>query len=259
MNYLAHTAHAQLGALWLGCVGWTLTAMALGLIQWRVWQVSDREVISSGVAWVGIWRACFNSHTLVTPSFRVMHCRYISLAEAFTPPEIVAAQVLMLLSLLVGLCGNAGSVYALRNIYFGTERNSPIRLPFFTTGVLCLLAAVMSLIPLLWNLTSVVTNQMIKFPPEFNMPQAPDSQHVGCGIKVGIVGTALMIVSGIIFCTYRLPVRSQHLGESLTAPSVTDSRGAAVKDNPAFESHEHSRELTEENNTNDNFQVSFAN
>uniref|UniRef100_A0A8D0DIB7 Claudin 34 n=1 Tax=Sander lucioperca TaxID=283035 RepID=A0A8D0DIB7_SANLU len=199
MNYLAHTAHAQLGALWLGCVGWTLTAMALGLIQWRVWQVSDREVISSGVAWVGIWRACFHSHTLVTPGFRVMHCRYISLAEAFTPPEIVAAQVLMLLSLLVGLCGNAGGVYALRNIYFGTERNSPIRLAFFTTGVLCLLASVMSLIPLLWNLISVVTNQTIKFPPEFNMPQAPDSQHVGCGIRVGIVGTVLMIVSGIIF------------------------------------------------------------
>lgn len=67
MTYLAHTAHAQLGALWLGCVGWTTTAMALGLIQWRVWVVSDREFISSGVAWVGVWRVCFNSHTLVTP------------------------------------------------------------------------------------------------------------------------------------------------------------------------------------------------
>lgn len=228
MAYLVHTAHAQLCALWLACVGWTLTTMALGLIQWRVWQVSDREVISSGVAWVGIWRACFNSHTLVTPGFRVMHCKYISLTEAFTPPEIMAGQVLMILSLLVGLCGNAGGVYALRNVFFGMEKTSSIRLAFFTTGALCLLAGVMSLIPLLWNLSSVVTNQTINFPAEFKMPQAPESQHVGCGIGVGMVGTVLMIVSGIIFCTYRLPARSQ--------PRMQTPGG---KDNPAFESHEH--------------------
>ncbi|XP_070711989.1 claudin-34-like [Pempheris klunzingeri] len=241
MTYLAHTAHAQLGALWLGFVGWTLTAVALGLVQWRVWQVSDREVISSGVAWVGLWRACFNSHAVVTPGFMVMHCRYISPTEAFTPPEIVAGQVLTLLSLLVGLCGNAAGVYALRNVYMGMDKNSPIRSAFFTTGALCLLAAVMSLVPLLWNMSSVVNNQTIKFPPEFKMPPAPDSQHVGSGIGVGLVGTFLMIVSGIIFCTYRLPGRSRSSlrGEG----SSPDSRGTFTssggKHNPAFESHEH--------------------
>ncbi|XP_042368862.1 claudin-34-like [Plectropomus leopardus] len=236
MPYLAHTAHAQLGALWLGCVGWTLTATALGLIQWRVWLVSDRDVISSGVAWVGVWRTCFNSHTLVTPGFRVMHCRYISLTEEFTPPEIAAGQVLMFLSLLVGLCGNAGGVYALRNVYFGMKE-SPIRSAFLTTGALCIMAAVMSLIPLLWNLSAVVTNQTIKFPAEFKMPPAPDSQHVGCGIGVGMVGAVLMVVSGIVFCTYRLPVRSQPVDGSL--PARLDSGAAQGKDNPAFESHGH--------------------
>ncbi|KAK1876725.1 Claudin-34 [Dissostichus eleginoides] len=239
MPYLAHTAHSQLLALWLSCIGCTLTAVSLGVIQWRVWLVSDREVISSGVAWVGVFRACFNSHTLVTPGYRVMHCRFISLMEDFTPPEIVAGQVLMLLSLLVGLCGNAGGVYTLRNVYFGMGKNSPIRLTFLTSGALCLMAAIMSLTPLLWNLNSVVTNQTIKFPPEFKLPPTPDSQHVGRGIWVGLVGTSLMIVSGIIFCTYRLPVRSENRAET-----VTDSRGASTsatggKDNPAFEFHEH--------------------
>ncbi|XP_034007473.1 claudin-34-like [Trematomus bernacchii] len=231
MTYLAHTGHSQLLALSLSCIGCTLTAVSLGLIQWRVWLVSDREVISSGVAWVGVFRACFNSHTLVTPGYRVMHCRFISLMEDFTPPEIVGGQVLMLLSLLVGLCGNAGGVYTLRNVYFGMGKNSPIRLTFLTSGALCLMAAIMSLTPLLWNLNSVVTNQTIKFPPEFKLPPTPDSQHVGLGIWVGLVGTSLMIVSGIIFCTYRLPVRSENRAET-----VTDSRG---KDNLAFEFHEH--------------------
>lgn len=244
MTYLAHTAHAQLCALWLACVGWTLTAVALGLIQWRVWHVSDSEVISSGVAWVGIWRTCFNSHIVVSQGYRVMHCRYIGLTGAFTPPEIVAGQVLMFLSLLVGLCGNAGGIYTMRNICLGVEKNWPIRSSFIATGALCVLAAVMSLVPLLWNLSSVVTNQTIRFPPEFKMPPAPDSQQVGSGIMVGIVGAILMILSGIVFCTYRSPVRSQpQEPQNRALPSVPHSRGALTtsrgKDNPAFESDEH--------------------
>ncbi|XP_068447142.1 claudin-34-like [Clinocottus analis] len=226
MKYLAHSGHAQLGALGVSCVGWMLTGVALGLIQWRVWLVSDRDAISSGVAWVGVWRACFNSHTHVTPGFQVMHCKPIGLTEAFTPPEIVAGQVLMLLSLLAGLSGNAGAVYSLRNVYFGVQRSSSVRAAFVSTGALCLLAAATSLVPLMWNLSSVATNQTIKFPPEFRMPSAPESQYAGWGIRLGTLGAVLMAVSGVIFCTYRLPARSP----------VTDGEGA---DNPAFESHEH--------------------
>lgn len=234
MAYLVHTAHAQLAALWLACVGWTLTAVALGLIQWRVWQVADREVISSGVAWVGIWRTCFNSQTLVTPGLMVMHCKYISLTEAFTPPEITAGQVLMLLSVLLGLCGNAAGVYALRNVYLGIDKTLLIRVAFPAAGALYLLAAVMSLVPLVWNLNSVLTNQTINFPAEFKMPRAPECQHVGGGIVVGMVGAILQIVSGIIFCTHRLPARSLPTGQSVTdnQGALTDSRGW---DNPGFD------------------------
>uniref|UniRef100_A0A3Q1EYV1 Claudin 34 n=1 Tax=Acanthochromis polyacanthus TaxID=80966 RepID=A0A3Q1EYV1_9TELE len=206
MTYLVYSAHAQLCALWLASMGWTLTAVALGLVEWRVWLVSHSEAVSSGVAWVGVWRTCFHSRTVVSPGFTVMHCSPIGLTEEFTPPEIAAAQVLMLLSLLVGLCGNAGGVYSMRNAYFGLDRNPPIRLCFVLTGALCLLAAGMSSVPLIWNLSSVVTNQTILFPPEFKMPAAPDSQHVGSGVSVGLVGAVLMVLSGIVFCTYRLPV-----------------------------------------------------
>ncbi|XP_072235666.1 claudin-34-like [Leuresthes tenuis] len=244
MTYLAHTAHLQFGGLWLACIGWTLTAMALGFIQWRVWQVSNTEVITSGVAWIGIWRACFNSHTEVTGGFRTMHCSYISLTEENTPPEIAAGQVLMLLSLLVGLCGNAGGIYSMRNAYFGVKKNSCVCVGFISTGALFLLAAGMSLIPLLWNLSSVVANRTIEFPPEFKLPESPESQHVGSGIWVGMVGASLMVSAGIIFCSYRLPVKSQpSIQPSLKQQLEQDSHGGAIvsggKDNPAFESDEH--------------------
>lgn len=230
MTYLAHTAHAQLVALWVSCVGWTLTAVALGLIQWRVWLVADTEVVSSGVTWVGLWRACFNSHASVTPGFRVMHCRYIGLTEAFTPPEVAAGQVLMVLSVLVGLCGNTGGVYALRNVVLGLEKSSPVRLSFLAAGALCLVAAIMALVPLVWNLTSVATNQTIRFPPDFKLPPAPTSQQVGSGIGVGMVGAVLMILSGVVFCTYRLPATPR--------PRMHLDRRSGGKDNAAFESQE---------------------
>ncbi|XP_053170818.1 claudin-34-like [Scomber japonicus] len=247
MTYLAHYANAQLAALWMGCVGWTFTIMALGLVQWRVWKVPDNEVISSGVAWVGLWRVCFNSYTVVTPGFKHMYCSYIDLTDAYTPPEIASGQVLMLLSVVVGLCGNAGGVYTLRNVFFGMDKNSPIRLLFITAGSLCLTAAGMSLIPLLWTLTSVVNNQTINFPPDFKMPKEPDSQSVGCGIVIGLVGAVLMVVSGVNFCRYRLPERSRasmqpslshevQLDGSAAQGALTSSGGI---NNPAFESHEH--------------------
>ncbi|KAF6734897.1 Claudin-34 [Oryzias melastigma] len=250
MTYLAHTAHVQFGALWMAFIGWTFTAVALGLIQWRVWLVSGSDVITSGVVWVGLWRTCFNSHTEVSEGLAIMHCKFISLTETFTPPEVAAGQVLMLLSLIVGLCGNAGGVYAMRNAYFGVKEYSCVRLGFVVTGAFCLLAAVMSLIPLLWNLSSVVANQTIHFPPEFRLPQAPESQHVGCGIWVGMVGTVLMGVSGIIFSAYRVTARFQHriqpslreqLQQDSSAPSALDYSGVGVRgqDNRAFEFDDH--------------------
>ncbi|KAG7276283.1 hypothetical protein CRUP_015606 [Coryphaenoides rupestris] len=65
MRYLADTAHAQFLGLVVGCVAWILIMATAGLNEWRLWYVPDATaVVSSGVAWVGIWRACFYSHTL---------------------------------------------------------------------------------------------------------------------------------------------------------------------------------------------------
>ncbi|XP_030627933.1 claudin-34-like [Chanos chanos] len=207
MTYLVHTAHAQFVGLWLGVVGWTLTIVTIGLVQWRVWVVDDLSVITSGLAWVGIWRVCFYSHVLVTSQYDVMFCQKIAISDAFTPADIAAAQVLMLVALILGLVGNAGAVYGLRNIYFGLDEPKPIRLAFSFGGALFLMAGLCSSVPVLWNLNSVVTNQTIHFPSNFHMPPAPVRQYTGGGIAMGMVSFMLMIISGIIFLSYRFPVR----------------------------------------------------
>lgn len=205
MPYLVHTAHAQFVGFWVGAIGWILTIVAIGLVEWRVWEVSDLSVITSGLAWVGIWRVCFYTSVLATSQYKIMYCQRMQLTDPYLPNEIAAAQALMLLAFILGLFGNSSIIYGLRNIYFGLDETRSITLSFSFGGGLMLLAGVSSFIPLFWNLNAVVTNQTIDFPPNFNMPPAPDDQYIGPGIAVGIFASILVVLSGIVFLCYKLP------------------------------------------------------
>ncbi|CAL8397450.1 unnamed protein product [Boreogadus saida] len=195
--------HTQLAALCLSLVSWTLGVASLGVVEWRAWHVADRSVVTSGVAAVGVWRTCFHSHVLVSPGLRVMYCRGMGVAEGFLPDEITAVQVVVPLGLAVGLGGNAAAVAALRGVYVGQGWGGARA--FFWAGGLCALSALLSLGPLAWNLHSMLGNQTIAFPPEFNLPAAPVRQSPGVGVIVATAAAVLMLISGIMFLCYRPP------------------------------------------------------
>lgn len=199
MIYLADTAHWQFLGLVVGFLAWILTMITAGLNEWRLWEVADVSVITSGVAWVGIWRVCFYSHVLP----RVENCQSISIWDAFVPVEIPVAQVLIMLAAVCGLAGNASAAVAVRMVYFSVEERGNIRLVFVLAGSLYFLTAVLSLVPLVWNMRSVLTNSTIDFPPEFYLPAAPVRQQVGSAIAVGLVASILMLISSLLFLCYR--------------------------------------------------------
>ncbi|XP_037401490.1 claudin-34-like [Pygocentrus nattereri] len=256
MPYLVHTAHAQFVGFLVGAIGWILTMVAIGLVQWRIWVVSDLTFINSGQAWVGIWRTCFYTHVLVTSEYEVMYCQKIRLSDTFTPSEIAAAQPMMLLALILGLFGNSSVIYGLRNIYFGLDKQKPIILAFSIGGGLLILAGVSSFIPLFWNLNSVATNQTINFPDNFYMPPAPVEQYVGPGIAIGIFASILVVVSGVVFLSYKFPeglrtkvepscLEEGHSGLGETGMTLSlrstptgsqDIKSCYGMDNPAFQS-----------------------
>lgn len=238
MPYLVHTAHAQTVALWFGTIGWTLVIVSVGLVEWRVWEVSDLSVITSGLAWVGIWRVCFYSHAPILSNNKIMFCQRIRLSESFAPPEIIAAQVLMLVSLILGLAGNASVLYGLRNIYFGLNKFKPIRLAFSFGGVLLILTGASALVPVCWNLNSVVNNQTISFPAEFRMPSAPVNQSIGPGIIVGIFASILLVFSGMVFLSYRVPVVLEPKVRPLRPREGASHVNLQGIDNPAFQSRD---------------------
>ncbi|XP_033836678.1 claudin-34-like [Periophthalmus magnuspinnatus] len=222
MPYLAHSVHAQLGALPLGLVGWTLLAVSVGLVQWRVWILSFFSTEPSGVAWIGIWRACFYSQEQASPGLLIMHCSSINLQDSFTPPEIATAQISMFLSLGFGILGFVCGIYALRNAFFGIK--SLTQCAFCLGGTLTLLAAILALIPLLWNLAAVLRNQPIQFPDEFKLPETPKAQQVGGAVWAGLLGVVLLAITAIIDISYKLPKEEMR--------SLRKRQG---RNNPAFE------------------------
>ncbi|KAM4739785.1 claudin-34 [Anableps anableps] len=204
MIYLAHTAHWQFLGLVFGFLAWLFIMTTAGINEWRLWYVDDVSIITSGVAWVGIWRACFHSHVLPDTE----NCQSISISDSYVPPEIPLAQVLMMLAVITGLLGNISAAVAMRMAYFSVKDRRKMRLSFILTGALYLVTAVLSLVPLVWNMTSVLNNSTIDFPPEFNLPVAPVQQSVGPAIGVGIFASILMLISGGIFFCYRHSLQS---------------------------------------------------
>ncbi|XP_026201370.1 claudin-34 [Anabas testudineus] len=199
MIHLVDTAHWQFAGLVAGFLAWILTMITAGLNEWRLWQVADVSVITSGVAWVGIWRVCFYSHVLPN----IENCQSINISDTFVPVEIPVAQVLIMLAVVCGLAGNISAAVAVRMAYFSLEERRNIRLVFVLAGTLYFLTAMLSLVPLVWNMSSVLNNSTIDFPPEFYLPAAPVRQQVGSAIGVGMFASILMLISSLLFLCYR--------------------------------------------------------
>ncbi|XP_018409005.1 PREDICTED: claudin-34 [Nanorana parkeri] len=232
MPYLANTAHLQLGGFAFATVGWILGFVATGLVQWRVWYVTNTTVITSGIAWVGIWRTCFFSHILVSTNQKVMYCKEYSVTDSFVPREIFVAQGLMLTAIILGAMGKAASVFGLKHVYHGTDNFNRILQWFTLSGFLCIFSSIIILIPVAWNMHSVVNNVSIYFPSTYYMPSIPQRQEVGAAICLGIVSAIFYFWSGIFFLAYKLP----HLSNNIVHP--IGSNDSAFSDDFSMTSRE---------------------
>ncbi|XP_039396080.1 claudin-34-like [Mauremys reevesii] len=187
----------------LGTLGWILCIISMGQMHWRVWHTSDATIISSGIAWVGIWKVCFNSHRKVSRELWIMFCHRFCFNDAFIPQEISVARVLVLAGIVLGALGKAFTVFALRNIYTGILLKIQT-ISFFS--ILKIFVGVCVLIPVPWNCYSVAYNCAIPFPPSFYMPSSSEAQEAGAAIPVGITSVILLLMSGTFSLSYKHPV-----------------------------------------------------
>ncbi|NXT23003.1 CLD34 protein, partial [Syrrhaptes paradoxus] len=202
----ASTSHLQLTTFALGTVGWILCTVSMGIVEWRVWHVDNTTIISSGVAWVGIWKVCFISYLHVSPGYKEQFCHKFSGHDSSIPHEIYAAQGLLLIAMCTGLLGLTATIFGLRNAYRGITHKTIIARLFLAGGFFYISAGLCVLIPVSWNFYSVKHNQSIAFPPSYHMPSSPAAQEAGAAIPIGIVAVILLLLSGTFSLSYRFPV-----------------------------------------------------
>uniref|UniRef100_A0A803TD76 Uncharacterized protein n=1 Tax=Anolis carolinensis TaxID=28377 RepID=A0A803TD76_ANOCA len=147
-------------------IGWVLCLIATGADEWRVWHSKDVSGTSTAKIWTGIWRVCFVGNPPEgEPTKR--QCQEFLEQHWSLPMEILIAQDLMPFANVVLSLALVCMSFALWNV-FHNVRPEKLLLTFFRVGgVLNLLSGVIILIPLLWNMYSVVINERIVFPGDF--------------------------------------------------------------------------------------------
>ncbi|XP_038613434.1 claudin-34 isoform X2 [Tachyglossus aculeatus] len=206
MTSLISSANLQLAGFAFATVGWIFSALTMGLVQWRVWHISNTTIISSGIAWVGIWKVCFYSHSKFSSNGRGEFCHYFRPGDGFLPLEIPVAQALLIFAGVLGAVGKVSTIVALKSIYMGVLRKSHILCYFLVGGISYLIAGTCVLIAVSWNLYSTVQDHSISFPPSFYLPSKPDTQGMGAAILVGFFSAGLLVVSGAFLVSYKFPV-----------------------------------------------------
>ncbi|XP_035170942.1 claudin-34 [Oxyura jamaicensis] len=214
MSSLTSTSHLQLAAFALGTIGWILCTISMGLVEWRVWHVDNTTVISSGIAWVGIWKVCFISYLHVSSGYKEQFCHKFSGYDSFVPHEIYVAQGLLLIAMVMGLLGLTATVFALRNIYMGISHKTLVTHFFLLGGFFYIFAGLCVLVPVSWNFYSVAHNQSIAFPPSYYMPSSPTAQEAGAAIPIGIIAVILLLLSGTFSLSYRFPITTNTVMKS---------------------------------------------
>ncbi|KAM4798279.1 claudin-34-like [Urocitellus parryii] len=208
MVWLVSSANCQVAGFAIATVGWILSGISMGLVEWRMWYMNHHPLpASSGVTCVGMWRVCIYNHESNTSKSKM--CYQYTYHDDFLPPSICVGQHLLLAANILGLLGKAFIVLALRNVYMGILQKNATCNPFVASGILNITASGCILIVVLWNYYSIISMEGIEFPSSFHVPFKPDVQEVGSALIVATLAAFLLLLSGIIFLSYTFPLDIQ--------------------------------------------------
>ncbi|XP_072470516.1 claudin-34-like [Notamacropus eugenii] len=203
--------HLQFPFFTLATLGWILALVSMGHSEWRVWHLKNTTpVISSGIAWVGICKACFRSTTLLLPEERSDKiCQSYGMRNTFLPKDFRAVQIICACACILGAIGTVYSSTGLRNFYKGVPHKPVMCNPFTMAGLFFLSAGTCVSICVIWNFLSVFHNGSINFPDSFFLPPSPKTQEIGNAAYVATVSAILMLLSGVFFFACKFRMNSQ--------------------------------------------------
>ncbi|XP_040323547.1 claudin-34 [Herpailurus yagouaroundi] len=206
MALLQGADSCQTAGFTLATLGWILTIISMGLVEWRVWHIGNTSLSHSRTVCVGMWKVCIYHHAPIVN--RSILCYHYTHEDTYIPLDIRICQNLLLVASILGLMGRVSTIFALKNVCVGSVQRNATLGPI-VSGILDIAASICVLISLIWNHHSVMSEEGIAFPPFLSLPFRPDTQELGSAVLVADLGAIMMLSSGLIFLLYRCPIARQ--------------------------------------------------
>ncbi|XP_061485673.1 claudin-34-like [Rhineura floridana] len=227
VRWLSLVSCLQLCAFVLSILAWIMCISSTATGNWREWHVENRKEITNGIMFIGIWNVCYGHAPNELEEDSYWHCKEFTEQYPTLPKEIFIAQDLMSLASIVNAVAIGFMSFALYNVFKPVKHKNFIFIFFGLGAALNSSAGILVLIPVSWNMYSVLQGQEIHFPISFQLPKVPRKQHIGASIYMGYIAAGLELLSASLVVIEGCCSKSREV--SMLETVVIHSPGAAVK------------------------------
>ncbi|XP_006835763.1 PREDICTED: protein Shroom2 [Chrysochloris asiatica] len=198
---LIKSTNYQIAGFIAATFGWVLSILAMGLADWRLWQIDHNlPYYSPGVVRAGMWRICVYYHNSSTNIF----CHRYSYSDTFLPLEIRISQNLLLATTVLGLLGRVSIILAIRGLYREIPQKTVTCKYFVITGILNVLASACISTVVIWNYYTTMKKEGTLLPPFYYVPIKPNTQEIGGAFLMATFAAPLMLLSAFLSLSFKL-------------------------------------------------------
>jgi claudin len=166
----------------LAVLGWLGAILSCALPMWRVTAFIGSSIVTAQTTWEGLWMNC------VVQSTGQMQCKVYDSLLAL-PQDLQAARALIIVAILVAAFGLFVAVVGAQCTNCVQDDTAKAKITI-VAGVLFLLAALLTLVPVSWSANTIIR--------EFYSSLVPEAQkrELGAALYVGWAAAALQLLGG---------------------------------------------------------------
>lgn len=176
----------QVLGIFLAVLGWLGVILSCALPMWRVTAFIGSNIVTAQTSWEGLWMNC------VVQSTGQMQCKMYDSLLAL-PQDLQAARALIVVSILLAAFGLLVALVGAQCTNCVQDETAKAKITI-VAGVLFLLAALLTLVPVSWSANTIIR--------DFYNPLVPEAQkrEMGAGLYVGWAAAALQLLGGALLC-----------------------------------------------------------
>ncbi|KAM9209313.1 claudin-3 [Dugong dugon] len=204
----------------LAVLGWLGTILCCALPMWRVTAFIGNSIITAQITWEGLWMNC------VVQSTGQMQCKVYDSLLAL-PQDLQAARALLVVAILLAAFALLVALVGAQCTNCVQDDTAKAKITI-VSGVLFLLAALLTLVPVSWSANTIIR--------DFYNPLVPEAQkrEMGAGLYVGWAAAALQLLGGALLCC-SCPPREKKYASSKILYSAPRSTGLAAGTGTAYD------------------------